>query len=151
MKKQIDVTDEYLNNAVPGKGRIICEDGYNLLLHEEEVIIAKWMHEHFGGDIKLLSEKNGMYGVKKPDYEWRKTYWELKTLKSEKSIDSSLRKAIGQIYDNPGGVILDFGKNPVHLSQIEKAVRSRVEASCRFKIDILIICESKLTKALRYV
>ena len=109
------------------------------------------MHEHLGGDIKLLSEKNGMYGVKKPDYEWRKTYWELKTLKSEKSIDSSLRKAIGQIYDNPGGVILDFGKNPVHLSQIEKAVRSRVESSCRFKIDILIICESKLTKALRYV
>lgn len=112
--------------------------------------MANWLHDVFGGDILLLAETGGIYGTKRPDFDWCGKFWELKTLKSEKSIDSAVRKAIGQIYDNPGGIILDFGKNTVSVNRIESAIKSRIDASCRFKVDVMIICAKKLQKVIRY-
>lgn len=151
MKKQFDVTEFYYQNAHPQNGKIFFEQSYNFSLHEEELIMAKWIFSNLGGNIKLLSEMSGIYGKKQADFEWNGKLWELKTLKSERSIDSALRKAIEQIYNNPGGVILDFGKNKVQLPLIESAVKSRIESSCRFKIDIIIICDGKLRKVLQYL
>ena len=145
-----DVTKEYLKNAVPKSGRILYESGYNYKNHNIEIKMAEWLYSFFGGDIILLSENNKPYGKKYSDYEWKGKYWELKTLESENSVDSAIRKAISQIYDNPGGVILDFGKNTINLKKVENAIKDRVESNCRFKIDIIILFNSQLQKVIRY-
>ena len=151
MKKQIDVTQEYIKKATPKQGRLLYEDDYDKESHKEEVNLAKWLLNTFGGEIILLSESGGTFGAKRSDFEWRGRYWELKTLKSEKSIDSALRKAISQIYDKPGGVILDFGNNKaVSMAKIESAVKSRIEVSCRFNIDVMVIRFGKIEKVFRY-
>ena len=98
----------------------------------------------------MIDEKPSVYGAKTPDYEWNGRFWELKTLKSEKSVDAALRKAISQIYEKPGGVILDFGRNQISLSRVESAAKSRVETSCRFRMDIMIISGGKLEKIIRF-
>ena len=149
MRKIINVTEEYINASNSGKGRIIYGSGYNQESHSEEINIAMWIVNQFGGDITLVAENAGVFGVKSADFEWNNTLWELKTLKSEKSIDSALRKAIGQIYDKPGGVILDFGKNQINMSRVKSAIKSRVDTSCRFKMDIIIITSGQLAKVLR--
>ncbi|MCR5225869.1 MAG: hypothetical protein K6E27_01490 [Eubacterium sp.] len=150
MKKLIDVTEQYINMDAPGDGRILYESGYNHNRHDEEISMATWIHDNLGGEIILLSETGGTFGARRSDYEWKGRYWELKTIKSEKAVDSALRKAISQIYDKPGGVILDFGKNNVRLPQIESAIKSRIESSCRFKIDVMIIINGQLRKVLRF-
>lgn len=150
MKKLIDVTQEYIDTATPDDGRILYESGYNHNTHDEEISMATWIIDNLGGDIILLAENGGTFGAKRSDYEWKGRYWELKTVKSDRSVDSALRKAISQIYERPGGVILDFGKNSVRLPQIEAAVKSRLESSCRFKMDVIIIISGKLQKVLRF-
>lgn len=150
MKKQIDITQIYLTKSCPGYGKITFESGYNITLHQEEIKTAQWIHDNLGGDIILLNEKSGSFGVKRPDFEWKGKLWELKSVKSEKSIDTALRKAIGQIFDNPGGVILDFQNTLEKKSQIEAVIKSRIETSCRFRIHIIIIYKEKLYKVLEY-
>ena len=54
-----DVTNEYINSTTPMKGRILYENGYNYGCHNEEVKIAEWLYNNFGGNIILLSEKKG--------------------------------------------------------------------------------------------
>lgn len=150
MKQCIDVTSEYLNKSTKEIGSIIFDNDYNVSEHSAEVEIAIWLHNSFGGNIKLIKENSRGFGVKTSDYEWNGRLWELKTLKSAKSIDSALRKAIEQIFGNPGGVILDFENGIDNISQIEKMIKSRVETSCRFKIDIIIMSINKLEKVVRY-
>ena len=150
MKDYIDVTNEYLNSKKKSVGNISYEDNYNMKNHTEEIDMALWIHNSFGGDIKLLIESNGCFGVKSSDYEWNNKYWELKSLSSEKSIDSALRKAISQIYTNPGGVILDFGKNKIDLQKVDNKIKERIGISCRFRIDIMIINYKKLQKVMRF-
>lgn len=145
-----DVTTEYINNAASKIGRILYENGYNYGHHDDEIKMAEWIYNNFGGNIILLSENNKPYGKKYSDYEWNGKLWELKTLKSENSVDSAIRKAISQIYDNPGGVILDFGKNKVNTKKVEAEIKNRIESNCRFKIDIIIILNQKLEKVIRY-
>lgn len=145
-----DITKEYLREANPKGGRILYENGYNYKCHNTEIKMSEWLYDTFGGDIILLSENNKTFGKKYSDYEWKGKYWELKTLESENSVDSAIRKAISQIYDNPGGVILDFGKNTINLKKVENAIKDRVESNCRFKIDIIIVFNSQLQKVIRY-
>lgn len=100
-------------------------------------------------NIELLNEPN-INGIKTLDYIWNNKYWELKTLKLEKSIDSALRKGIEQIFMNSGGVILDFETNFDNINQIEKNIKSRIVASCRFQIGIIILYKTKLKKIIRF-
>ena len=150
MKNYTDVTFEYLDKATPGEGAITYEPGYSHERHKEEIQIAEWIIHTLGGDICLIDEKPSVYGARTPDYEWKGRFWELKSLKSDKAVDAALRKAISQIYERPGGVILDFGKNQISLSRVESAVKSRVETSCRFRIDVMIICGGSLSKVIRF-
>lgn len=151
MKHFTDVTSEYLNDAKKGIGEITYSKEYRIIGHSEEVEIALWLHNNFGGNIRLIVENNDSFGVKNADYEWNGKLWELKTLKSEKSIDSALRKAISQIYSNPGGVILNFGKNQIKISQVLLIVKSRIETSCRFKMDVMIMSLGKLEQVIRCI
>ena len=45
-----------------------------------------------------------------PDYIWNNKLWDLKTISNEKAANSALRKGVNQIFDNPGGVMLDCRK-----------------------------------------
>jgi hypothetical protein len=145
-----DVTDEYKNKATPGKGSVIRESAYDDSLHKNEIEMAQWLIKELGGDVTLIKEASGAFEISKPDYMWHDHYWELKTLSTTKSVDSALRKAIRQIHDRPGGVILDFGKNNINISSVESAIKSRLEAVCRFSIDVIIVNKEKLVKILRY-
>ena len=144
-----DVLAEYLNNAQPGAGTVTYEDGYHISHHSEEIKIAKWLHENFGGDIVLLAETGGLH-EKTPDFLWRGKGWELKTTTTEKSADSALRSALKQILKNPGGVILDYGDNEVSIPDAEKIVLHRLERQEKCTTDILILNSGKIARAIRY-
>ena len=53
-----NVTDNYLEDAIPGRGDFIFEAGYQMGTHRKEVEIGKWVYNKFGGDITLLHETN---------------------------------------------------------------------------------------------
>lgn len=150
-RKETDVTKEYLDNATPNEGSIGYEQGYKQEAHSEEIVMANFLLETFGGDITLVAEKPEGYMLKRPDYIWNNKHWELKSAGSAKSIDSLLRKAFQQIHDNPGGVIIDMGNCKDSIGRIESAVEERVRKSCRFKIDVIIIRNASVEKIVRYM
>ena len=51
---------------------------------------------------------------------------------------------------NPGGVILDFEKKVESIREVETKIKSRIETSCRFKIDIIIMFMGNFEKVIRY-
>ena len=150
MKQSIDVTSEYIKKATKNIGEIVFDDDYDVASHSEEVKVAVWIHNYFGGDLRLIKENSRGFGVKTSDYEWNGKLWELKTLKTPKAIDSALRKGIEQIFMNPGGVILNFENKFESIKEVETKIKSRIETSCRFKIDIMIMSINILEKVVRY-
>lgn len=140
---------EYLRTATPGKGKITYDDGYDTNRHTPEIKTAQWLHDNLGGDIVLLNESN-LEGQKTPDFLWRQKQWELKTATTEKSADSALRSALKQLTENPGGVILDYGKNSVSLDILQQVITQRIQRSGVFAVDIIVVRNSELYKVLRY-
>lgn len=138
MKAQ-DVTKEYLRSATPGKGMLSFDEGYKIDIHREEIGMANWLHDTFGGDIKLLTEANAQR-VKTADYLWREKLWDLKTASTEKAANFAVRKGLIQIRGNPGDIILDYRGADINLdilaSVIEKRLQWRRERST---VDIMIV------------
>lgn len=143
-----DVLAEYLANAKPGVGTVKYDDGYRISHHAEEIKTAQWLHENLGGDIVLLQENLG--GEKKPDYLWNKKYWELKTISTEKAVDSAVRGALKQIEMHPGGIIIDSGTNQLEDDKLQQFIQRRMERSCKFDIDVIVLKDGKIAKAFRY-
>lgn len=150
MRESVDVTEEYLKSANAGTGNIILQSGYYTKNHVKEIQMAEWLRDHFGGDITLLAENGAGYEERTADYLWNSRFWELKTLSSETSIDSALKKAIRQIRYNPGGVLFQFEKAEIQLAKCEKIIFNRINTSCRFHMDIVLLVQGKLLKVLRY-
>ncbi len=142
-----DVTQEYLDDAKPGQGQIIFDEGYKQGRHKEEIKTAEWLHDTFGGDVKLLNEAN-KDGVKMPDYLWRDKYWELKDVSSINGADKGLQKAIKQIQLNPGGVLIKIPKE-TDLSALEIQLERRFVRSNLKEFDLMLIAQGKLLKILR--
>lgn len=145
----VDVLDEYLRTAKPGQGSITYDKNYNRSKHTAEIKTAQWLHDHLGGDIELLQETGGLF-EKTPDFRWRGKGWELKTTTTEKSADSALRSALKQIYENPGGAILDYGDRDIDLEVVMDIVKRRLLRQEQCNADILIIQRDKLKAAIRY-
>ncbi len=143
-----NVTSEYLHTAEPGHGLIEYDDNYKIGSHQDEVQIANWLHNIFGGDIRLLIESK-VPGVKTPDYIWRGRAWELKGANSINSADKSLRHAIKQIQSNPGGVVLNILEN-IEMSALEQQLASRIQRSQIANLDLIILLKGTLKKVLRY-
>ena len=134
----------YLDGAKPLEGRIIVETGYDLgESHINEQSIAEWMLSTFGGDITLQAEST-IEGEKRADYCWLGKQWELKNTTTAKSADSAIRKALKQISQNPGGIILDYGDNEVSLDEILSVVQSRIQMSGSYEVDVMIKTNSGL-------
>ena len=143
-----DVLSEYTNNATPGVGEIIFEEGYKVSGHQAEIDTAHWLHDTFGGDITLLCESNTK-NEKSPDYVWRGAYWELKGASSVNSADKQAQHAIKQIQSNPGGVIIELSTDDI-TEDIVAQVTRRVQRSNIGKLDIMIVKDKKALKILRY-
>ena len=145
----IEVQDEYASKATPGIGNITFDDGYNKKIHNQEISFADWLHNYYGGNIHLLSEANSNK-VKSPDYIWNSKYWDLKTTTTEKAANSALRKGLRQIEDNPGGIMLDYGKCDISIENLIDVIEKRMKWYTGETIDIMIIRNGDVAKILRY-
>ena len=151
MRKGTDVTTEYERQKFPGQGKITYGEGYNELIHEDEINFAQLLHNKLGGDITLLNEAN-IQGVKTPDYIWNGKYWDLKTTSTAKSANSALRHGLKQIKNNPGGVILNYESNNVNLQEVIDEVENRIRQSKKdtYKVDVMIVFNQEIVKIIRY-
>lgn len=146
-----DVTEEYKHQKFPRQGKIISENGYDELMHEDEIKFAQLLHNQLGGDITLLNEANRQ-GVKTPDYIWNGKYWDLKTTSTAKAANSAIRHGLKQIINNPGGIILNYKNNNVNLQEVIDQVENRIRQSKKNTdyVDIMIVLNQKIVKIIRY-
>lgn len=141
-----DVTAEYYGLSTPGQGNVTMDDGFNPNKRKDEVNMAKFLHDTFGGDIHLFVEKNNRAN---PDYQWKGKLWDLKT-PNQKVSDSVVRKGLKQIKENSGGLIYDFRKIGLDIEQVMSILDDRINRSALKKVDVLIIDENRKIKAYRY-
>ena len=144
----VDVTKSYLLDSTKNRGIIDFDEGYKINDNKEEVRIAKFLHNNLGGNIKLLKATNT---AKRADYYWNENLWELKTITTEKSVDSALRHALKQIFDNPGGIIIDC-KNKMNDKLLLDNISNRI---CRYQdsnfiIDVMVINSNNQIRVLRF-
>ncbi len=148
-KQYIDVTEEYKNRATPGEGSLTYDDDYNAKAHKEEIAFAQWLHNKMGGDIHLLNESKED-GVKMPDYIWNNKLWDLKTISNEKAANSAVRKGVNQIFDNPGGIILDCRKFSVEEKTLLGVIEKRMKWHRDIDVDIMIVKSDSDVQIIRY-
>lgn len=140
-----DVTAEYFGTATPGQGEFIQDDN----VQEEEVRVAHFLHDTFGGDIHVLEPEN-LNNVKTPDYLWRGKLWDLKTTHTDKAARSATQSGLKQIKPNPGGIIINMLGENRDLDKTIKFLEDRVRQTHIKKFDVLIMRDGKIVKALRY-
>lgn len=145
----VDVTAEYSKNATPGQGAVIQDAGYKPGKHQEEIKIANWLYDTYGGDIKLLNEADAL-GVKMPDFDWRGKLWELKTVTAEKSADDAVRRGLKQIQSNPGGIILDYGEHEIDIKTLQAIIDRRIARGGLRGFDVMIVSKGNALRILRY-
>lgn len=143
-----DVTKEYYGTSLK-KGKVVYDNQYKINDHKEEINIANLISSVFGDDVILLQEKK-LENVKNPDYIWKNKLWDLKTLTTEKSADSAIRKGLKQIESNSGGIILDYRGKNINLDKLMKIVDARMKRGCKSDTDIMIILEKNKIKVFRY-
>ncbi len=131
-----DVTREYLRAATPGKGAVTYDDGYKPGKHRNEIATAEWLHQTFGGDLHVFAE--GGFQTTSPDYRWNGKLWELKNTSTATATDNAVKKALKQIQDNPGGIILDYGENELS-DAILAVVKRRIERSQQKAVDVMFL------------
>lgn len=144
-----DVTSSYYGYAAPGKGAIIKDAGYEEALHVEEVNMAEFLNGKFGGDIQLLKEANENK-VKTPDFLWNGKMWDLKTVTTEKSADTAVRKGLKQIKENPGGIVLDYRGKNISEEGVRKVIDSRMKRGYEKDTDIMVVLGNDQIKVYRY-
>lgn len=145
-----DVTEEYLRMATPGQGTITYDEGYDMCRHQVEVDFSKWLHQTFGGDIRLLNESS-VEGEKRADYLWREHLWDLKDVSTEKAANTAIKRGLSQIKPNPGGIILNYGEQEINLDELMKVIDKRMLwLKDGTIIDIMLVLRGKKIIILRY-
>ncbi len=143
MEKQ-NVTREYLDAAAPGQGSVTYDADYAVELHQNEIHMAGWIHDTFGGDVRLLAEVNKQE-VKTADFLWNNKLWDLKTVTTEKAANSAIRKGLQQIRENPGGIILDYRGYSIDIDMLSEVVEKRLKwHRDTSPIDIILITDSEV-------
>lgn len=144
-----DVSTEYAKFATPGEGSITQDEGYDANRHANEIKIAEWLRSKFGGDIRLINE-SAVPGVKSADFLWKGKLWDLKNTSTAKAADSAIRGGLKQIFNNPGGIILDYGDNSINIDEVLDVIASRMKRGQYETADIIIISKGEIVKILRY-
>lgn len=115
------------------------EDEYDFTSHHDEINTAYFLYHLYGGHMVVLKESNALY-QKTPDYLWNGKFWELKTISSEKSVDSAIRSALQQIKDNPGGIILSYMNVRCCFDMLSSILVHRLlRSKIQFTLDIILI------------
>lgn len=133
----------------PKSGTIKFDEGLNISKHSEEIEMAKFLNDLFGGELTVLKEAN-IQGVKTADFLWNNKLWDLKTVTTEKSADSAIRKGLKQIKDNPDGIILDYRNREVSLDSVFKVVDGRTRRGIEESVDIMLVLGKNKVKVYRY-
>lgn len=144
-----NVTPMYYGTAKPGKGKIAFEEGLDIAGHANEIKVADFLKETFGGDILVQKEVN-KNKIKTSDYLWNNKKWELKTLTTENAADSAVRGGLKQISGNTGGLILDYSGRDVNLDELLKVIDGRMRRGFEKDTDIMIKLDEKTVKVYRY-
>lgn len=142
-----DVTAEYIQGATPEQGLVTYDVGYKPGTHKNEIATAEWLHRTFGGDIHVFDERG--YDSVSPDFRWRGKLWELKNTSTANATDNAVKKAIKQIQDAPGGIILDYGENEIS-DTILGVIKRRIERSRLTSVDVMLLQDGKLVSVLRH-
>lgn len=143
----IDVTEEFVKKSTPGKGSVSYEKGFDFKHRINEKETALWLLDTFGGEIIVLKEKMG-YRVKNPDYKWNNKFWELKDVSSRSSLENGLRKAIKQINQNAGGIIIDISLYKGKQSEIYGVLNAAQSLTKNYYL--IIKNKKKLSKVYLY-
>ena len=149
----IDVTQEYLDKATPGEGKLThdkgCLDNYEY--YKDENVFADWLHKTLGGDIHVNEEKYEYEGQKNPDYWWNGKLWDLKTPEGMKGVNGRIKHGIHQIVEAPGGIMIDLRKiDDVSYEKLQNIINLRMQWVHDKTIDIMIVNNGKLIKIIRY-
>ena len=141
----IDISS--FNNIVD---EIIIPNDYAINRHLEEIQIANLLKKEIGGVIELLKESN-VDGEKMADYLWNNSLWELKNISTKSSIDWQVRKAIKQIWKNPGGIILNLKNCAVNEDDIIDIVCDRLGRVAKKinGISIILVRDLKIIKCIK--
>ena len=146
-----DVTKDYFDNSTKFKGNIDYESNSLYLRSKNEKIIAHILFSNFGGDIFLIDERLHNNEGLIPDAIWLENYWEFKNPTSYNTIDKRLRKAIKQIKDNPGGIVL-YITNNLDINKSIETVHKRIINSdnLSFELDIIMIFKDRKIVVMNY-
>lgn len=141
------VKAEYEKAATPKHGQFVIQSGYNVSRRRQEVETALLLHNTYGGNIELIHEDASK---KTADYNWRGKLWELKSVSSLTSVDTQLRKAIKQIENNAGGILLDISNYKGGKQDLFDAIHYRLKRSGGMTIDLLLLNNKNIQMAYRY-
>ena len=145
----IDVKKEYLRNAEAGVGTIKAEDGYSHTLHKDEIKASQWILKNFGGNISLKNESKED-GVHTADYLWDGLLWDLKTPdgNGKRTIDNQFKNISKQIFDAPGGMIMDCSNLSFTNNEIIAMTSKRIRLN-HFEGDVIIKRDNTVISILR--
>ena len=145
-----DVTKKYLSEATPGKGRIEIDSGIDVKNNKEDIKIAKWLKDTFGGEIRVVKALN-KYKEGTPDYIWNNKQWELKSPSSKNAIDKRMQKAGHQLGASGGGMVIDITnvKN-LSIQEITEFIAEKLPKRAKGDIDLIIVKDAKLINVMRY-
>lgn len=121
------ILKKYIKLATPNKGKYEIEAGYKTSKYSNEKKYADIIFKRFGGDIELLVPSDTR---RRADYIWNQRFWEHKTVSSLTSVDNQIRSGLGQIKDNPGGLVLQMTKG-IDLGKLKTTIIHRLNRSAR--------------------
>ena len=131
-----NITEEFLKAKDEKQSSVIYEEGLNIVKQSEEIKIAEWAADKFGGKIELL--KDSGEGLS-PDYRWDGRLWDLKTPTGGKNaIDQRIRHGVNQINNNPGGIIVDLSKNPMNAKEAERITLEMAAKRAKSEMNVII-------------
>lgn len=146
-----DVTKDYFDNSTKFKGNIDYESNSLYLRSKNEKIIAHILFSNFGGDIFLIDERLHNNEGLIPDAIWLENYWEFKKTSSYHSIEKGVRKAIKQIKDNPGGIVLYIVED-LDIYQTINMINKRIlnNKNINFVFDIIFVFKDRKIIVISY-
>lgn len=144
-KRFADVSDSYVDGYTPGAGKISKEPGYSDPTKGHETTIAEGLRKSIGGDVMLINNKGN---VSKPDLEWHGKSWEIKSTSSVTSIDTQVRKGLGQIATYHGNLIID--NSGTDFDTFQRTAIERIQRSAKENFDVAFFHNSEFVKILRY-
>ena len=144
------VIRKYFDKSTPDSGKFTNEKGYNKIKNANEVKYAQVLYKKFGGNICLLNKSEKK---RRADYMWNNKYWEHKTASSVNSLDKQVQSGLGQIKDNPGGLIIQLTEY-ISLQDIEETVLHRLNRSASDymikKIDVFVFDDEDIIFAISW-